>query len=107
MGWFIATVCVCTSEFILTFGNFGIGHGVAAKRTFFGLDAHVGHGLSGGAFEITVAVSRYADHRSFRHIKHITSHLELTFSAQNNVILLIFLMAVKERNGRSGGEGSE
>lgn len=43
-------------------GDQGVVSGDWAEAAFFGLDADVGHGGGGGAFEVAVTACGYADH---------------------------------------------
>ena len=101
----------CIPRFLLqqafAFGNLSVSHGVAPETAFLGLYADVGHWRLRGAFEIAVAVGGDTDHRAFGHVEYLTIDLELTGSGEDDIILLVFLVAVEERNCLALGKCAE
>lgn len=58
------------------FGELGVGHGVAAKTAFFGLDADVGHGFVGSAFDVAVGICGDTYYGALGYVKDIVVDLE-------------------------------
>lgn len=82
----------------------GIALGVVAQRAFFCLDADVGHRLGRGTLDIAVAVGGYTHHRAFGDVERLIAHLETTCAREDDVVLLILLVAVIEGNGNASGQ---
>lgn len=65
------------------------------------------HRLGRSAFDVAVTVGGHTDHRPFGNVEHFAIDLELPGSGEYDVILLVLLVGVEERNGSSAGKRAE
>lgn len=95
------------SEEVGAGGDFGIGHGVTEEGAFGCLNADVGHGEGGGAFEVAIAIGGNADHGSFGNVKHLVVDLKFSGTGKDDVVFFVCLVGVEEWDLGTCGEGTE
>ena len=91
------------SEQVFALCDVCVGHCVAAKTAFAGLNADVDKRILGSAFDITVATGGNTYNRAFCDIKDVIIDLKAALAREDDVIFFIFLVAVEKRNCSPGG----